>query len=89
MNIAEWQQRIKSAKFHLSNAKNDFQKQVAQHDFRAVCSEFGTTFYKWQRAYHSETDQIVMRRADEAKRIRDAFDRVCCELESIKETYIK
>ena len=89
MNMQEWQRQIKSAKFNVENAKNDFQKQVAQHDFRTVCSDFGTTFYKWQRAYLSETDQIVMRRADEWKRINGEFERLCSQLESIKETFIK
>lgn len=57
MNIAEWQQRIKSAKLHLSNAKNDFQRQVAQHDFRLLEADFTKAWLAWVDELH-DTKQI-------------------------------
>jgi hypothetical protein len=58
MNIQEWERKIKSAKFHVETAKNDFQKQVARHDLYKLNAEFVKARHEWEQARKAETDKI-------------------------------
>lgn len=58
MNIADWQRRIKSAKFHVENAKTDFQKQTAAFDLRALNAEFIKAWAAWSAEREAETNSI-------------------------------
>ena len=59
MNIQDWTRRIKSAKFHVENAKTDFQKQTAAFDLRALNAEFVKAWNDWQDARKAELEQII------------------------------
>ena len=58
MNIQEWERRIKSAKFHVEQAKTDFQKQTAAFDLRALNSEFVKAWAAWAEEREAETNRI-------------------------------
>jgi hypothetical protein len=58
MNIAEWERRIKSAKFHVEQAKTNFQKQTAALDLRALNAEFVKAWAAWSEERELETNRI-------------------------------
>jgi len=58
MNIAEWKSRIKSAKFHVEQAKTNFQKQTAAFDLRALNAEFVKAWAAWSEQREAETNRI-------------------------------
>lgn len=88
MNIQEWQSKIKSAKFHLKNAKNDFQKQVAQHDFRAVEADFNKAWLAWIDERTAETTRLMEARNDQTIQINAAIKSLHLELQEAKQNSI-
>ena len=58
MNIQEWEKRIRSAKFHVEQAKTDFQKQTAALDLRALNAEFVKAWAAWSEQRDAETNRI-------------------------------
>ena len=58
MNIADWQRRIKSAKFHAENAKTNYDKQTAAFDLRTLNAEFVKAWAAWSEQRDAETNRI-------------------------------
>jgi recombinational DNA repair ATPase RecF len=88
MNIAEWERKIKSAKFHLSNAKNDFQRQVAQHDFRLLEADFTKAWLAWVDERTAETKRLMEARNDQTTQINAAIISLHNELREAKQNNI-
>ena len=59
MNIQDWEKRIRSAKFHVEQAKTDFQKQTAAFDLRTLNAEFIKAWNAWSAERESETNRII------------------------------
>lgn len=84
MNIQDWERRIKSAKFHVENAKTDFDKQVSQYDLRLLNVEFLRAWSAWLDEHKAETERIFEARLAQKNQINAALQLLEDELTQVK-----